>query len=143
MSQQRFEEMGSKGGCGQGRRLGDASRQWWVARRYLACVLLLVLFISGCAIFKAEMDLPPLLAQDEVVRPFTKLAVVQVSRQRFGTSYDLKTEDYGWAYEALREEAAKIGADAVIFSEVKLEASSYLLFPMATVDARGTAIRFR
>lgn len=79
MSQQRFEEMGSKGGCGQGRRLGDASRQWWVARRYLACVLLLVLFISGCAIFKAEMDLPPLLAQDEVVRPFTKLAVVQVS----------------------------------------------------------------
>jgi hypothetical protein len=105
--------------------------------------LILMLLCSGCATTKASPDLPPLLAQDELVRPYNKMAAVRVTLERFGTAYDLKKEDYDWAYEALREEAAKIGADAVIFPEVKLEASSYLMFPTSQVDARGVAIKFR
>lgn len=110
---------------------------------YPACLLFAALLLGGCAASRSSLELPPLLAQDEVVRPYAKLAVVQVTRERFGTSSELRSEDYGWAYEALREEAAKIGADAVILPEVNLEASSYLLFPSAQLNARGVAIRFR
>lgn len=128
--------------------VNGASRVYSLRIKQLPALLLQACFIvmllcSGCATTKPSPDLPPLLAQDELVRPYNKMAAVRVTRERFGTAYDLKKEDYDWAYEALREEAAKIGADAVIFPEVKLEASSYFLFPTSQVDARGVAIKFR
>lgn len=135
-----------------GRRVGERQQEElllffpsFTLHLWLSLTLLVVLLASGCANVRSGMDFPPLLAQDEVVRPYMKLAVVQVSRDTFGTFQELSNEDYKWAHEALREEAAKIGADAVILPEVRLEASStsYLLFPSSHLDARGIAIRFR
>ena len=44
---------------------------------------------------------------------------------------------------ALRAEAAKIGADAVIFPEVTVELHTYIIFPKSEMKAKGTAIKFR
>lgn len=110
-----------------------------------ACAAIVFLaLLSGCATMKSgDRELPPLLAQDELLRPYVKLAVVEVNREQFGDMYELKTEDYAWVYQALREEAAKIDADAVILPEVKVEATSYILFPSSDVHGRGIAIKFR
>lgn len=110
-----------------------------------ACsAIVFVALLSGCATTNSGgRELPPLLAQDELLRPYVKLAVVEVSREQFGDVYELKTEDYNWACQALREEAAKIGADAVILPEIKVEATSYIIFPSSNVNGRGTAIKFR
>ena len=48
----------------------------------IAAFVIVIIAINGCAIFKVGLDLPPLLAQDEIVRPFNKIAVVQVKRER-------------------------------------------------------------
>lgn len=110
-----------------------------------ACsAIVFVALLSGCATTNSGgRELPPLLTQDELLRPYVKLAVVEVNREQFGDVYELKTEDYNWAYQALREEAAKIGADAVILPEIKVEATSYILFPSSIVNGRGIAIKFR
>lgn len=108
------------------------------------CAIVFVALLSGCATTNSGgRELPPLLAQDELLRPYVKMAVVEVNREQFGDVYELKTEDYDWAYQALREEAATIGADAVILPEIKVEATSYIFFPSSNVNGRGTAIKFR
>ena len=110
-------------------------------------VLLLVcavLFICGCATTaNRKGELPPLLAQDELLRPYHKVAAIEVRRERYGSPEDLTPDDYNWAYRALSEEAAKIGADAVILFEVKVELQRYIIFPTSEVKARGTAIKFQ
>ena len=110
----------------------------------LCFATLLAALLSGCAGMHAgEKDLPPLLAQDELLRPYDKVAVVAVSRERFGAVYEPDSGDYDWAYCALRKEAAKIGADAVILPEVKVESTSWMFFPASNVTGRATAIKFR
>ena len=105
--------------------------------------LLASLAASGCASFqKPTTTPPPVLAQDELFRPYTKLGVIEVSRQRFGSIEDLMGEGNEWAYEALSAEAARIGADAVIFPEIWSEKGSHLLFPSTDVKAKGVAIKF-
>lgn len=86
--------------------------------------------------------LPPILAQDEIMRPYTKLGTVEVSRERLGHIDDLNNEADEWAFDALGAEAAKIGADAIIFPEVRAEKGKYLLVPSTSIKAKGIAIRF-
>ncbi|MBT1076194.1 hypothetical protein [Geobacter grbiciae] len=86
--------------------------------------------------------LPPVLAQDEIIRPYTKLGTVEVSRERLGHIDDLKNEADEWAYDALGTEAAKLGADAIILPEVQAKKGSYLFFPSTSIKAKGIAIRF-
>lgn len=115
-------------------------------KRVLLVILLLcgVLFGSGCATTATHSkELPPLLAQDEVLRPYLKMATVEVRRARYGSPEDFTPDDYSWAYKALREEAARIGADAVILPEVTVDVEKYLFFPTSEIKARGTAIKFR
>ena len=107
----------------------------------LACA---VLFAGGCATLSDHSEeLPPLLAQDELLRPYQKAASIEVHRERYGSPEDLVPADYDWAYQAPREEAAKIGADAVILPEVTVEQQIYLLFPVSRVKAKGVAIKFK
>lgn len=89
-----------------------------------------------------ERDPPPILAQDELFRPYTKVGVVEVSRKRWGHIDDLANEADEWANEALGAEAAKLGADAVMLPEMRAQKNIYLIFPVTTIKAKGVAIRF-
>jgi len=110
----------------------------------LLVLLCAVLFSSGCATTKPHaVELPPILTQDELLRPYQKMGVIEVQRERYGSYEDLTPADYSWGYQALREEAAKIGADAVIFPEVKSERQTYIIFPSSEMKAKGVAIKFR
>lgn len=103
-----------------------------------------VLFSWGCATTDAGREqLPPLLAQDELLRSYQKVAAIEIRRERYGSPSDLRRADYDWMYQALREEAARVGADAVIHPEVRVELQRYLFFPTSEMKAKGTAIKFR
>lgn len=107
----------------------------------ICCALLSA---QGCA--TAELNLgaaPPVLSLDEVMRPYYKVGVVEVRRNRYGDRSDITSQDYNWAEDALRAEAAKIKADAVIFPEMSVTVHHFLFFPRSEMKAKGTAIRFR
>ena len=107
----------------------------------LLCTMLLS---SGCATTGHHAgDLPPILAQDELLRAYQKIGVIEVARERYGSPEDFTKADYGWGYQALREEACKMGADAVIFPEIKAELQTYIFFPTSEMKAKGVAIKFR
>ncbi|GFO65411.1 hypothetical protein M1B72_16765 [Geomonas paludis] len=109
----------------------------------LLLLLCLMLSAVGCTKVVLRRDAPPVLAQDEVLRPYKKVGTIEVHRVRYGDKEDLTPADYSWANDALRAEAAKIGADAVILPEVKVEMDTYIFFPKSEITARGTAIKFR
>ena len=108
-------------------------------------VLLSTMLLSnGCATTGQRAgELPPILTQDELLRPYQKIGVIEVERERYGSPEDLTKADYSWGYQALREQAAKMGADAVIFPEIKAEMETYVLFPSSEMKAKGIAIKFR
>ena len=115
-------------------------------KRFLPALLLIlgILVTCGCATVSAVIgDAPPILAQEELLRPYDRVSSIEVRRVRYGSPEDLTPEDYGWAHDALRAEAAKMGADAVIFPEVTVELHRYVFFPRSEMKATGTAIRFR
>ena len=119
---------------------------WDVMKR--AGILLMLLcsisFASGCATTGRNAgSLPPIMSQDELARPYDKLGVITVQRERYGSPEDLSSADYEWGYQALREQAAKMGADAVIYPEIKGEGQTYILFPTSEMTAKGVAIKFR
>lgn len=108
-------------------------------------VLFLICAVSvacGCATAKVNVEhLPPVLAQDEILRPYEKVGSIQVSKERYGE--ELTAEDYTWAYYSLRQEAGRIGADAVILPEVRLVTQTHTIFPTTEVTGKGVAIKFR
>ena len=122
--------------------MNQSFNRWKRALPALSLVVGL-LFACGCAAVKVQTEsLPPLLAQDELLRPYHKMASIEVSRERYGSPSDLTPADYSWGYRALQQEAAKIGADAVILPEIKVEMESYILFPTSEIKAKGVAIKF-
>lgn len=110
-----------------------------------ALLIYSALFIAGCATTctSEPEQLPPLLAQDELLRPYAKVATLEVRRTRWGHSEDLAPEDYSWAYLALRREAARIGADAVIIPEVRVRVENYYSYPVSEMNAKGIGIKFQ
>ena len=114
-------------------------------RAFISLLLVCAVFFTcGCATKTVNLgQLPPLLAQDELLRPYQKVASIEVRRSRYGSPSDYIPEDYDWAHQALRAEVARIGADAVISPEVTVELHRYLFFPISEIKARGTAIKFR
>lgn len=117
------------------------------SRRALPALFVVValLLACGCAIVKVKVqteNLPPVLTQDELLRPYHKVGAIEVRRERYGSPYDLSPADYSWAHRALQEEAARIGADAVILPEIKVEVERYVFFPTSELKAKGVAIKF-
>ena len=119
----------------------------WKRLQRAAGVLLLlggVILNGGCATTSPRGgDLPPILTQDELLRPYAKMGVIEVHRERYGSTLDLSPADLNWGNQALREEAAKLGADAVIFPELKAEQETHIFFPSSELTAKGIAIKFR
>lgn len=114
----------------------------------VACLLTTLLLMGGCASLTSQntvpRELPPILAQDELIRPYAKIGRVQVTREVYGIVDPLMTPDiYEWGYTAIRTEAAKMGADAVILPEVTGRSITYLVLPTTEYRATGVAIRFK
>jgi len=117
-------------------------------RRFGLQTLVMALFFAGCAGVDSNTrddsaDLPPILTQDEVVRPYNKLGRIQITREVFTTDALGSTDVYDWGTAALRREAAKMGADAVIFPEVNGARTTSGVIPSTEFRATGIAIKFK
>jgi hypothetical protein len=85
----------------------------------------------------------PILSQDELIRPYTKLGRIQVTREIFVSDFLLSSDIKAWGLGALRFEAEKMGADAVIFPEVSGVTTTNGLIPSTEYRATGVAIKFK
>ncbi|MDR3579270.1 MAG: hypothetical protein P4L44_04825 [Oryzomonas sp.] len=117
-------------------------------RRFGLLALVMTLLLVGCAGVDSNTrddssGLPPIMTQDELVRPYIKLGRIQVTREVFTTDALIKTDVYDWGTAALRREAAKMGADAVIFPEVNGDKITNGLLPSTEFRATGVAIKFK
>jgi hypothetical protein len=116
----------------------------------LACLLLLAFLFAfgGCAALTTSApvagELPPILSQDELIRPYTTIGRIQVTREVYGIVDTMLTSEIReWGYGAIRAEAAKMGADAVILPEVTGRSITYLVIPTTEYRATGVAIKFK
>ncbi len=114
-----------------------------------ALLMLLALIAGGCLMMPASHDeLPPVLSQEELIRPYDTLGRIQVTRDVYlfdqtPTSSDIRA----WGYQAIREEAAKMKADAVILPEVTGHTTTPVMLPSVLpateYRATGVAIKFK
>jgi hypothetical protein len=120
--------------------------------RYAAAIIsltLLLLFEMGCSTTAnpntpPPRDPPPILTQDELLRPYTKLGRIQVIREVYGLlDYKLTPDIREWGYAAIRAEADKMGADAVILPEVTGTTTTVIFVPSTEYRATGIAIKFK
>lgn len=117
-------------------------------RNSLACIAMIILIAfcsSGCNAIRpvAEGELPPLLAQDELIRPYIRLGRIQVTRETYGSDYSMTPDIKAWGFNAVRQEASKMGADAVMLLEVDGRTTTYGVLPSTEYRATGVAIKFK
>ena len=112
---------------------------FWLA----GCLLLIVL--AGCANLNSQDDsrLPPILTQEEVTRPYIKLGRIQITREVYKFEGSITHDIQEWGFASLRREAAKMGADAVIFPEITGGHTMAVVLPSTEYRATGVAIRFK
>ena len=110
--------------------------------------LLMVLALGGCAalpITGTNGNLPPVMSMDELKQPYSKIGRIQVTRKVYFTDYAMPPQLQEWATSALREEAGKLNADAVILPEVtsrQIDIVVFPSFPATEYRATGVAIKF-
>ena len=112
---------------------------------WLVIVLLVLLCTGGCNVFRpaGSGEMPPLLSQDELIRPYTKLGRIQVTRETYGSDYSITPDIKEWGSNAVRLEAGKMGADAVMLLEVDGHTTTYGVLPSTEYRATGIAIKFK
>lgn len=101
---------------------------------------------SAIPLSKAGGDLPPVLTQDELLRPYVTLGTIQIVREVYFTDYGWEPNLQQWGLDALRGEAAKMNADALILPEITSRAITIVVFPAFPASeyrARGVAIKFK
>jgi len=119
-----------------------------IQRNSLVCLVLIImtaLTAAGCSALKPAYvgEMPPLLSQDEVIRPYIKLGRVQVTRETYGSDYTMTPDIKEWGSNAVRMEAGKMGADAVMFLEITGGTTVYGILPSTEYRASGVAIKFK
>lgn len=107
--------------------------------------LLSTLFISSCSITRrsSHEDTIPVLSQEELIRPYTKLGRIQVTRETFGSDFFLTPDIKAWGLTAVRQEAEKMGADAITLPEVTVHTNTNGIIPSTEYRATGFAIKFK
>lgn len=107
--------------------------------------LLLVTLLYGCSYTPQTLrnDTFPVLSQDELNRPYTKLGRIQVTRETYGSDNTLSSDIKAWGLAALRQEAEKMGADAIMLPEVTGRTTSHGIIPSTEYRATGFAIKFK
>lgn len=112
-------------------------------------ILMMTLLVTGCAFFAAkepEKELPVVLTQDEILRPYAQLGRIQITKNVYLTDQTLKSSMQEWGLQALREEARKLGADALMLPDISSREQALYIFPGLPVyewRATGIAIRFK
>lgn len=109
-----------------------------------AIVVVVILGIVGCAAPRT-VSFPVVLTDEERAASHARheiIGTVSVSRTRFGHD-PFTADDRSWAEDALREEAWRLGADAITPPEVTISSETVLFVPLSEVRARSQAIRFR
>ena len=111
----------------------------------LIVLLLLSTLSTGCSTIRRSMqaDELPILSQDELIRPYIKLGRIQVTREVYGTDYSITPDITAWGLSAVRQEAVKLGADAVMLPEVTGRTTTSGIFPLTEYRATGFAIKFK
>lgn len=117
-------------------------------RRFGLLSLVTVALVAGCAGVDSNTrddasTLPPILTLDEVIRPYVKIGRIQITREVFKTDALNNTDVYDWGTAALRREAAKMGADAIIFPEINGSYVMSVVIPSTEYRATGVAIKFK
>ena len=85
----------------------------------------------------------PVLSDDELIRPYTKLGRIQVTRETYGADYSLSPGIKEWGLAAVRQEAEKMGADAIMLPEVTGHSTTHGIIPSTEYRATGFAIKFK
>ena len=108
-------------------------------------LLLLFTFMHGCGYTTNSLrnDGLPILSQDELIRPYTKLGRIQVTREIYGPDNTLSSDIKAWGLAALRQEAEKMGADAIMLPEVTGHSTTHGIIPSTEYRATGFAIKFK
>lgn len=111
----------------------------------LFILLLSAALMSGCSFSRkgAYNDSIPILSQDELIRPYTKLGRIQVTREAYATDFSLTPDIKAWGIAAIRQEAEKMGADAIMLPEVTGRTTMYGVIPSTEYRATGIAIKFK
>lgn len=115
----------------------------------LAVLLLSTALLTSCVTTKQTShngDIP-ILSQDELIRPYTKLGRITVTRESFVPlyvpDYTLPPDIKAWGFAAVRQEADKMGADAIMLMEVTGRTTSFGMIPSTEYIATGFAIKFK
>ena len=128
-------------------RTKDQSKMINGNKAVVACMLFLLsgAVLSGCSRIRltSHSSALPILSQDELIRPYTKLGRIQVSREVFGSDYSLSSDIKAWGLAALQQEAEKMGADAIILPEVNGRSITSGIVPSTEYHATGFAIKFK
>lgn len=107
--------------------------------------ILLSFFLISCSMPRvtSRNDELPILSQDELIRPYTKIGRIQITREVFFTDYAITPDIMAWGLAAVRHEAERMGADAVILPEVTGRITTYNILPSTEYRATGFAIKFK
>ncbi len=111
----------------------------------LLCLSLLLL-LAGCTLplFNSSTgEGVPLLSTEEITRPYAKLGKIQVTRESFGPDYSLSPDIKAWGFTAIRQEAEKMGADAVLNPEISGHTTTSGFMPSTEYRATGIAIKYK
>jgi len=124
-----------------------------MVRQSKVCLLLLGitlhLLLGGCSaipIGNTIGDPPPILSQDELLRPYVTLGRITIVREVYFTDYAMEPNLQQWGTQALQTEADKMDADAVILPEITSRAITIVMFPAFPASeyrASGVAIKFK
>jgi hypothetical protein len=100
---------------------------------------------TGCSTNRHNVrtDEIPILSQDELIRPYIKLGRIQVTREVYGTDYSISPDISAWGLSVVRQEALKLGADAVMLPEVTGRTTTSGIIPLTEYRATGFAIKFK
>lgn len=111
-------------------------------------MVMFLALMAGCAAIPVggtSGNLPPVMSMDELKQPYNKIGRIQVTRKVYFTDYAMPPQLHEWATQALREEAGKLNADAVILPEVtsrQIDIVVFPSFPATEYRATGVAIKF-
>lgn len=112
----------------------------------LLIILLMISTVStGCITTRSSSKAEelPILSQDELIRPYIKLGRIQITREVYGTDYSISPDITAWGLSAVRLEALKLGADAVMLPEVTGRTTTSGIIPLTEYRATGFAIKFK
>ncbi len=133
--------------CPVGKQQNAKDRPIMQKRSLIAVSLLMfvLLTVFGCASAPFMGGrLPPILSLEELARPYEKLGRIQITREVYITDLTLSANIRAWGLNALRLEAGKMNADAVILPEVTGYTSTIsTMLPTTEYRATGVAIKFK